>query len=457
MLFQTWTFIFYFAAVYLLFRAVKSSGGRKPVVLAASLLFYAWWNPWYIFLMLWIITADYCAVYLMERYGRKKIILALSVTNSLLVLGFFKYAGFLSDCINSMLAALSVGIILPRPEILLPAGISFYIFISMGYVFDFYYARIDREKGYLNYALFVSFFPQILAGPIGRGAQLLPQLKAFITPSAEDTAEGIYLFTRGLFRKIILADYFALYADKVFGNPAQFTSGDLVLGALAFTWQIYFDFTGYTDMARGVARMLGITLMENFNLPYIAVSTKEFWARWHISLSSWFGDYVYKPLGGNRGGKLRESRNIIITMLLSGLWHGAGLNFILWGLIHGLMHSLSKVFAAFSFSAKVPVAVKRVVTFGLIVFTWIFFRAENAADAFTMIGGILSFTWHIPSVPVVMLALMMLCYAFQWLREYGLLRFAERPGVKGIAAAAMALCVLVLSSGSVNEFIYLQF
>ena len=210
-------------------------------------------------------------------------------------------------------------------------------------------------------------------------------------------------------------------------------------------------------MARGAARMLGITLMENFNLPYAAANTKEFWARWHISLSSWFGDYVYKPLGGSRSGKLKESRNIIITMLLSGLWHGAGLNFILWGFIHGVMHSLSKVLSGLSFSAKLPVWSKRIITFVLIVFTWIFFRAENAADAFAMIAGIFSFTWSMPAAPVVMVILMVLCYLFQWVMEYGAVQSDGNPGMKGAAAAAMALCVLALSSGAANEFIYLQF
>ena len=174
MLFQTWTFFLFFAAVYLLFLAVKSPGARRIAVLAASIVFYAWWNPWYIFLMIWIITADFSVVYLMERYGRRKPLLSLSIINSLLVLGFFKYSGFLSDCANSALAAAGAGTVLPRPEILLPAGISFYIFISMGYVFDFYYGRIERERNFFSYALFVSFLPQILAGPIGRASQPLP-------------------------------------------------------------------------------------------------------------------------------------------------------------------------------------------------------------------------------------------------------------------------------------------
>ncbi|HPS57447.1 MAG TPA: MBOAT family O-acyltransferase [Spirochaetota bacterium] len=457
MLFQTWTFFLFFAVLYLLFRIIRSSEGRGFLILFASLLFYALWNPWYIFLLLWIITADYTVVYLMERYGRRKSILALSVINSILVLGFFKYAGFLSDSINSMLAAAGTAASIPRPEIILPAGISFYIFISMGYVFDYYYGSTQREKSWFKYALFVSFFPQILAGPIGRAAKLLPQLRLFRTPSPDDTAEGIYLFTRGIFRKVVLADYFALYADKIFGNPGQYASADLALGALAFTWQIYFDFTGYTDMARGIARCLGIELMENFNLPYTAKNTKEFWARWHISLSSWFGDFVYKPLGGNRNGRFKESRNIISTMLLSGLWHGAAWNFLLWGLIHGILHSGSKLFSGIRIIQRVPDAAKRIITFILVVFTWIFFRAENSGDAFTVIAGIFSFEWRVPAAPVVMLALMGICYAVHWLGEYGWMKFMERPAARGIAAAVMVLCVLFVSSGPVSGFIYQQF
>lgn len=457
MLFQTWTFFIFFAVLYLLFRIIKSPEGRGYLLLSASLVFYAWWNPWYIFLLLWIITADYTVVYLMEKFGRRKLILAAGVINSILVLGFFKYAAFLTDAMNQVFAAAGTQFMISRPEIILPAGISFYIFISMGYVFDYYYGNAEREKSWFAYAVFVSFFPQILAGPIGRASKLMPQLKLFKTPTANDTAEGIYLFTRGIFRKVVLADYFALYADRVFGNPAQFASADLALGALAFTWQIYFDFTGYTDMARGIARILGIELMENFNLPYAAKNTKEFWARWHISLSSWFGDYVYKPMGGSRNGKFREGRNIIITMLLSGLWHGAAWNFILWGLIHGVLHSAGKLLPGFSVVSKAPDAVKRIVTFILIVFTWIFFRAENAADAFAVVTGIFSFKWSVPGMPLVMAALMALCYAVHCLSEYGKLRFMERPSARGIAAAVMVLCVIVISSGPVNEFIYLQF
>lgn len=210
-------------------------------------------------------------------------------------------------------------------------------------------------------------------------------------------------------------------------------------------------------MARGTARMLGIVLMENFNLPYTAKNTKEFWARWHISLSSWFGDFVYKPMGGNRSGRLKESRNIIATMLLSGLWHGAAWNFLLWGLAHGMLHSGSKLFFGVAIIQKVPAAAKRIFTFILIVFTWIFFRAENASDAFTVISGIFSFQWSLPSVPAVMLALMAVCYALHWLGEYGVTGFMERPAARGVAASVMVLCVLFVSSSSVSSFIYQQF
>jgi len=457
MLFQTWTFLLFFSAVFILFGIVRNTRGRQYLVLSASLLFYAWWNPWYILLILWIITADYSAVYLMERYGRRRIFLILSITSSLLVLGFFKYAGFLSDSINSIASLAGAGPMLARPEIILPAGISFYIFISMGYVFDYWYGRVEREGSWFRYALFVSFFPQILAGPIARAGSLMGQLNIFRGPSAGDAAEGVYLFTRGVFRKVALADYFALYADKVFGNPAGFASSDLALGALAFTWQIYFDFSGYTDMARGTARLLGIELMENFNLPYAAANTKEFWARWHISLSSWFGDYVYKPMGGNREGRLKESRNIIATMVLSGLWHGAAWNFILWGFVHGVLHSLSKVISGTGLSARTPIAAKRLITFVLIVFTWIFFRAENASDAFTFIAGIFSFSSGPASAPGLMVSLMAVCYLLQWAGEYGMLRFADRPAVRGWAAACMMLCVIFVASGSASGFIYLQF
>jgi D-alanyl-lipoteichoic acid acyltransferase DltB (MBOAT superfamily) len=388
----------------------------------------------------------------MEKTCKKKLFLILSITNSLVLLSSFKYAGFIISNINELLTFSGYSYRMPQPDILLPVGISFFIFISMGYIIDYYFEKVEREKNFGRHALFVSFFPQLSAGPIARASGLIPQLKDWSRGTGSDLAEGAYIFIRGLFRKIALADFFALYADKVFGG-----SPDLVLGALAFTWQIYFDFSGYTDMARGIARCFGIELMENFRLPYMAASTGDFWGRWHISLSSWFRDYLYIPLGGSRKGKITESRNTMITMLLSGLWHGAAWNFVLWGFIHGALHVIGKIIGRFRVIQITPVFMRRIIVFILIVFTWIFFRAESGTDAFNYIGEIFSSGYAAPSMPVLMYALMIICYLFGWFREYGLLNFMEKPAVKSIILIIMLAWVLIFASSDASDFIYFQF
>lgn len=457
MLFQTWTFLFFFAALYILFRGIRSGTGRQYLILIASFVFYGWWNPLYPLLLLWIIAADYIFIMLMESTGRRKLFLSLSIADSLLLLCSFKYAGFITSNINELLGISGISYRVPQPDIILPVGVSFFIFISMGYVLDFYFGRVPRERNFGRHALFVSFFPQLSAGPIARASGLIPQLKEWNSGGNSDLAEGGYIFIRGLFKKIALADFFALYADKIFGNPAQFASPDLLLGALAFTWQIYFDFSGYTDMARGIARCFGIELMENFRLPYMAASTGDFWGRWHISLSSWFRDYLYIPLGGNRRGKLIESRNTMITMLLSGLWHGAAWNFVLWGFIHGALHATGKVIGRFRLIKGTPLFIRRIAVFILIVFTWIFFRAESGADAFSYIAGIFTSGYATPAMPLFMLLLMILCYIYGWLKEYGFMEFMEKPGARCFAVILMLAWIFFFAPADASDFIYFQF
>jgi D-alanyl-lipoteichoic acid acyltransferase DltB (MBOAT superfamily) len=232
------------------------------------------------------------------------------VVNNLGLLSFFKYGGFVTDNLNLLLSSLGIPYGLPAPDILLPIGISFYIFQSMSYTIDYYRGNIERETSLIRYAAFVSLFPRLLAGPIERAKNLLPQMHKTPKVSIQDIADGLSLFVVGFFKKVALADYMALYVDKVYDAPEQFQAPALVLATFLFSWQIYFDFSGYTDMARGVARMMGFRLMLNFNNPYLATGLGDFWSRWHISLSSWFKDYVYIPLGGNRKGKFNTYRNM---------------------------------------------------------------------------------------------------------------------------------------------------
>ncbi|HNX23188.1 MAG TPA: MBOAT family O-acyltransferase [Spirochaetota bacterium] len=455
--FHSWSFLLFFITVYVIFSMRSASLWKRNVILAASFIFYGWWNPLYILLISWVIAFDYTTVLFMERTGKKKLFLSLSIIDTILILCIFKYSGFIVNNINSVLSSAGIDYSIPLPGVLLPVGISFFLFLSLGNTIDYYFGRTEREKSIIQYASFVSFFPSLLAGPIERGHHLIPLLKSWPKVSRDDIAEGVYLFTQGMFKKMALADYFSLYADKIFGNPMQYSSGDLLAGALAFTWQIYFDFSGYTDMARGVARMLGIRLIENFNLPYMAASTGDFWGRWHISLSSWFRDYLYIPLGGNRNGEAKETRNTFATMLISGLWHGASWNYVLWGFMHAALHTIGKQIRKIKPAEKVPLFVRRIIVFILIIFTWIFFRSENAGDAFTFIERIFTTDFTMPQMPFFMAGLITACYLFQWLKEYKRAEFLEKPVFRGAAILLMLAYIIIFVTYSSSEFIYFQF
>ncbi len=457
MLFHSWSFILFFTAVYALFSAAGNPLWKRNIILAASFVFYGWWNPLYPLIITWVILFDYTSVMLMEKTGKKKLFLSLSAADAVIILCFFKYSGFIVNNLNAVLNSTGIAYTIPHPGILMPVGISFFLFVSLGNTIDCYYGRNTREKSIIQYASFVSFFPSLLAGPIERGRHLMPMLRSWPEVTKDDIAEGLYLFTLGMFKKMALADYFALYANRIFGNPMQFTSGDLIAGALAFTWQIYFDFSGYTDMARGVARMLGITLIENFNLPYMAKSTGEFWGRWHISLSSWFRDYLYIPLGGNRRGELKETSNTFATMLLSGLWHGASWNFVLWGFVHAAIHAAGKQIGKFRLTDRIPVFIRRIFIFILIIFTWIFFRSENAADAFTFIERIFTTDFRTPQIPLYMGILIAVCYILQWIKEYKNPEFTDRPVFRGAIIFFMLAYIFIFVTYSSTEFIYFQF
>ncbi len=328
MLFHTWIFLAFFVIVYSGYLLVKDTWLKLPWLLAASYVFYGWWNPVYLLLILWSTTVDFLAVLAMAKTRWKRIWLALSIVNNMGMLGFFKYGNFVVDNLNKLAAMLGVPFALDHPQAsflsdavntvlswthipahvpafdyLLPVGISFYVFQSMSYTIDFYRGQVAREKNFIRYATFVSLFPQLVAGPIERASNLLPQLHTTPRITRTDVADGLSLFVVGLFKKVALADYLAMYVDPVYKLPDSHQAPALLLATFAFAWQIYFDFSGYTDMARGVGRLFGIRLMLNFNNPYLATGLGDFWRRWHISLSTWFRDYVYIPLGGNRRGE----------------------------------------------------------------------------------------------------------------------------------------------------------
>ena len=461
MLFHTWTFLCFFVIVLGGFHALRKTSLWVHWLLLASYVFYGWWNPYYLGLILYSTALDFLVVRMMDRPNtRRRLWLWISIINNLSLLFFFKYAGFFISNLNGLL-----GLNLPQPEnlmpfgleYLLPVGISFYTFQSMSYTIDFYRGEIEREKSFVRFATFVSFFPQLVAGPIERARNLLPQFLRAPKVTREDFADGLSLFVLGLFKKLALANYLALYVERVYGAPGDFGGGALALATFAFAWQIYFDFSGYTDMARGVARMMGFRLMLNFNNPYLAVSLGDFWSRWHISLSTWFRDYVYIPLGGNRRGVKRVYLNLLATFIISGLWHGAAWTFLVWGSLHGLGLVATRQLERSSwFRDRLPRFVKQIGVFLFVCFAWVFFRAESMGDAGLIISRIFGSAWTDPQMPLLMLGLITATWACQFLQESRWQSRLQPAWVRVGLVVGMLLYICLCSSGG-GEFIYFQF
>jgi D-alanyl-lipoteichoic acid acyltransferase DltB (MBOAT superfamily) len=458
MLFYTWLFLAFFAIVYPLYLLVQGTRLRLVCLLVSSYVFYAALSPLYLIPIIYHSLADHLLVARMVRSSRKKLWLSLSIANSLALLIAFKYSSFLVANLNALLAASRIPYALAAPSVLLPAGLSFYLFQSMGYVIDCYWGRVERETSFLAHATYVTFFPRLLAGPIERAGNLFRQLRQNRRVTVQDFSEGLSLFVVGLFKKAACADYLALYVNKVYAAPGQFESPALILATFLFAWQIYFDFSGYTDMARGIAQMMGIRLMLNFNSPYLAASLGEFWNRWHISLSSWFKDYVYIPLGGNRKGAFNTYRNMFLAMVLSGLWHGAAWTFVLWGVVHALGRFATREMERTSlYRDRIPKLAKQAFVFAIVTFAWVFFRAESIGDAWTILTRIFTSGWTNPYCPVLALVLIAIawCYQFafesrwQWVLQTKLFRIG--------AIVLMLTYLAVFRPAAEQAFIYMQF
>ena len=458
MLFHTWPFALFFLVVYPVYLVLKGTRFRLPWLLAASYFFYACFNPLYLILISYSTLLDYTVVTRMAKSQRRKMWLSVSIVNNIGLLGFFKYGGFVTENLNALLSSLNISYSIPEPGFLLPIGISFYVFQSMSYTIDYYRGNMEREKSLIAYAAFVSLFPRLLAGPIERAKNLLPQLHKVPKVSAQDVTDGLSLFVVGFFKKVALADYLALYVDNIYTAPDQYQSPALILATFLFCWQIYFDFSGYTDMARGVARIMGFNLMLNFNNPYLATGLGDFWARWHISLSSWFKDYLYIPLGGNRKGTIGTYRNMFITMVISGLWHGAAWTFVIWGAVHALGRFVTRELERTPFYRdKVPKLVKQLFVFAFVTFAWIFFRAESIGDAGIIITRIFSSGWANPNCPVWALILVLIVWLYQFAHESGLKWIFDLAPVRIGLVVGMILYLAVFAPSSEQEFIYLQF
>lgn len=413
MLFNSFHFLIFFPLVCLLYFAIPHRF-RHFFLLAASYYFYMCWNPKYAVLMLTSTAITYASGLLIDgadkiqsekkRVRRKKLYVGLSFGSNLAILFFFKYFDFAIDSLNKVLDAVGVTLVNPAFDVILPVGISFYTFQALSYTMDVYRKDIYAEKNFAKYALFVSFFPQLVAGPIERSKNLLIQINVRHAFSFEKMRSGLVRMLYGYFQKVVLADNIATLVSQVYDNYPLYGGTELTVATLLFAVQIYCDFGGYSNIAVGAARVMGFELMENFRAPYLADSVADFWRRWHISLSTWFRDYLYIPLGGNRKGKIRKYVNLMIVFLTSGLWHGASWHYVIWGGLNGIYQIVGDVLRPVrdkavsllhidrkSFSHRL---LKIVVTFILIDISWVFFRANSVTDACVIIRNM--FTMQTP-------------------------------------------------------------
>ncbi len=408
MVFNSYIFLIFFPVVLIVYRLIPKKA-RSFWLLAASYYFYMSWNPKYAVLIVFSTVATYITGILLDRcrsrkdagqWDRSKLIVAACITVNLMILFFFKYYGFFFDNLTALLSHAGIAVSVPRFDVVLPVGISFYTFQALGYCIDVYRGDTKAEHNFWKYALFVSFFPQLVAGPIERSGNLMKQLEDPAPYSYTGFRDGLFLMLWGYFQKIVIADRIAVFVDAVYGDVSSYPGVYLIVATVLFALQIYCDFGGYSNIAKGAAGILGIELMDNFASPYLSQNCAGFWKRWHISLSSWFRDYVYIPLGGNRKGKLRKYLNILIVFGASGLWHGANWTYVLWGLLNGLFQiagdaaknlkqCLGRIFSvdADRFASR---AARVAVTFVLICFTWIFFRADTVGEAFDIIYSMAS-------------------------------------------------------------------
>ena len=392
MLFNSWQFGVFLPIVFGLYWSVPQRF-RWLLLLIASYWFYMSWNVKYIVLILFTTVISYLAAILLERYRNnkpvKKFILTATLVSCLGVLFVFKYFNFFAGAVADFLNMFALHLHPTTLKLLLPVGISFYTFQTLAYVIDVYRGNVKAERHFGVYAAFISFFPQLVAGPIERTNNLLPQIKAAPDFRYEQAAYGMKLMTWGFFKKLCVADVVAVWSDRVFNDVYNYKGFALILAMFFFTVQIYCDFSGYSDIARGCAKLFGIELMENFKSPYFSASIREFWSRWHISLSTWFRDYVYIPLGGNRCGKFRHNVNLMITFIVSGLWHGANWTFVVWGAVHGLAQVVENAFVPKDYEARgVAWAVRVLGTFTFVMLAWVFFRANSIGEAVYVFGNI---------------------------------------------------------------------
>jgi alginate O-acetyltransferase complex protein AlgI len=442
MIFTSPRFLAFLIVLLLVMAVVRHRDANKRILALASCVFYAAWDWRYLGLLLAVSVIDYFAANRItdsETIPGRKGWLSVSIISNLGILGFFKYCNFFIENFNALTARF--GFTVPHADILLPVGISFYTFKTMSYTIDVYRGHLKTCKSWLDYATFITFFPELIAGPIVRGSVFLPQMDRQIGPTTRRVVSGSSLFLLGVVKKLFIADRLAGTADTVFASPALFDTATTWCGVLAYSVQIYCDFSGYSDMAIGTARMIGYDLPENFRMPYISTSITEFWRRWHMTLSAWLRDYLYIPLGGNRQGVMRMYRNLFLTMLLGGLWHGASWNFVLWGGLHGCALAGHKLWTKhFSARVSMPALVGWLLTLLFVVLCWVPFRSRSFVDTITIMKSLFGFgAGPYTFIPVWLFRCLIICALGHLL---GLLWLENHPGAKPMVFSEKLLNLL---------------
>jgi len=469
MLFNSVEYLIFYSAIFTIsWLLIGMPRLRIWIILLASYYFYTSNNLWMIFLLILCTTVDYFAAIWIEDCAddrKRKLYLALSMSSNLAVLCFFKYFNFFQDTIVQIARAAGVELGWTSLNIFLPIGISFYTFESMSYTIDVYRRHMPAERSWARLSFFVAFFPHLIAGPIVRADYFLPQVQKKPTLSLQDVEESLYLIFTGLFKKIVLANFLALLVDRVFDFPDRVAWLEAWVGIYAFSFQIYFDFSGYTDIAIGCSRLMGYKLQINFLRPYMASSFSDFWKRWHISLSTWLRDYLYVPLGGNRM-KTRWGvyRNLMITMFLGGLWHGAAWHFVLWGVLHGMFLIAERMLNGDrpSSSPRNFVLLKRVFIFQCITVTWILFRSKDTSHLAELFKSLMDFNSHPNWNFGILVSLVIIVGG--WLAQLigekyiSAKNFLRLPFiVKGLVYSVLTAAILIFGSEAAKPFIYFQF
>lgn len=477
MFFNSFHFALFLPLVFILYwwLGSKSKSYQNYILIAASYYFYSCWDWRFLFLLVFSTLLDYFSAIQIEKSEdrlQRKMWLWLCVSINLGFLGIFKYYNFFASSFAELLTDIGFKTNPLLLDLILPVGISFYTFHGLSYIIDIYYKRIQSERNFVDYSLFVSYFPLLVAGPIERATHLLPQVKVKRTFNFEKAKEGVYQIVWGLVKKVVIADSCAVYANEIFNNYPIMNSFSLLLGAVYFAFQIYGDFSGYSDIALGTSKLFGIDLLRNFNYPYFSRDIAEFWRRWHISLSSWFRDYLYIPLGGSKGGMWFKIRNTFIIFLVSGFWHGANMTYVAWGLINALYFlpllvlnknrtNVDEIAVGFNF-ASLKTMLQILMTFAITCLAWIFFRAKTIADALAYISRMFTnqhFDKQYFTISRYNYELLALVVLFVWVE------WNNRTKVEPISGkyswVKMGLCIAAIIALGVfsdyKEFIYFQF